>query len=422
MEQKQNISKDTPIVKSLVHSTTKSTDALEQPVPLDRLPWAGLLALAMTCFIGILTETLPAGLLPQISFGLGISEASAGQLVTWYALGSLLAAIPLTALTRNWPRRSLLLVCIVAFLLFNTITAVSASYLITVIARFGAGVAAGVLWGMVAGYARRLVSDRLKGRAMAIAMSGTPIALALGVPLGTFLGNFVGWRWVFGMMSLLSFLLIFWIYWKLPNVKGQTTSQRYSLSTIFCLPGVRPILSVVFIWVLAHNILYTYIAPYLSFTSLAQRTDVVLLVFGGTSIIGIWITGALIDRWLRKLVLISIAIFTLAAFILGIGSHSAILIMVGVVLWGVTFGGAATLLQTALAEATGEQADVAQSMLVTSWNLAISGGAALGGLLLLSVGSLALPWVLMLLALVAFVISWTASRYSFVPNSSVHDT
>lgn len=142
-------------------------------VASDRLPWGGLLALAMTGFIGILTETLPAGLLPQISKGLGISEALAGQLVTLYALGSLVAAIPLTAATRGWRRRPLLLLCIVGFLIFNTITALSTYYFLTLVARFLAGVSAGVLWGMLAGYARRMVPDALKGRAMAVAMSGT---------------------------------------------------------------------------------------------------------------------------------------------------------------------------------------------------------------------------------------------------------
>ncbi|MEG8029058.1 hypothetical protein [Sphingomonas aerolata] len=49
-----------------------------------------------------MTETLPAGLLPQIASGLQISEAIAGQLVAVYALGSLLAAIPLTSLTQGF--------------------------------------------------------------------------------------------------------------------------------------------------------------------------------------------------------------------------------------------------------------------------------------------------------------------------------
>lgn len=45
----------------------------------DRLPVAGLLALAMTGFLCIMTETLPAGLLPEISAGLHVSAAYAGQ-------------------------------------------------------------------------------------------------------------------------------------------------------------------------------------------------------------------------------------------------------------------------------------------------------------------------------------------------------
>ena len=46
-----------------------TTTALPNPSALperDRLPWPGLLALAMAAFITVLTEALPAGLLPQI--------------------------------------------------------------------------------------------------------------------------------------------------------------------------------------------------------------------------------------------------------------------------------------------------------------------------------------------------------------------
>ncbi|BCQ47735.1 hypothetical protein ERHA55_52620 (plasmid) [Erwinia rhapontici] len=60
----------------------------------QQLPVFALLALAMAGFICILTETIPAGLLPEMSAGLDISPSLAGQLVTAYAVGSLLAAIP----------------------------------------------------------------------------------------------------------------------------------------------------------------------------------------------------------------------------------------------------------------------------------------------------------------------------------------
>ncbi|NGM83114.1 MFS transporter [Paenibacillus sp. 7124] len=391
---------------------TSATQSAASEVSSVRLPWAGLLALAMAGFICILTETLPAGLLPQIGGGLGVSEAAAGQLVTSYAIGSLLTAIPLTAATRGWRRRPLLLLCIIGFLMFNSVTALSSIYMLTLVARFLAGVSAGVLWGMTAGYARRMVPDILKGKAMAVAMVGTPLALALGVPAGTFLGVLVGWRAVFAIMSLLAALLIAWVLWKMPDFSGQAADKRLPLRQVINLPGVRPVLIVVLSWVLSHNILYTYIAPYLAKAGLARRVDLMLLNFGITSVAGIWIIGLLIDRMQRLLVLISLAGFALAALLLGT-SNQPVVIYLAVSVWGLTFGGAATLLQTAIADAAGESADTAQSMLVTVWNLAIGGGGIIGAVLLETLGVRSFPWALFMLLLIALLVVWRAREHGF---------
>lgn len=379
----------------------------------ERLPWAGLLALAMAGFICILTESLPAGLLPQIGKGLEISEAFAGQLVTMYALGSLLAAIPLTAATRGWRRKPLLLVSITGFLVFNSVTAFSSNYALTLAVRFLAGVSAGVLWGMSAGYARRMVPEALKGRAMAVAMLGAPIAMVLGVPVGTFLGDLVGWRFVFAIISLLAALLVAWVFWRMPDFPGQAAAKRLSLRKAFVWPGVRPVLLVVLLWMLSHNILYTYIAPYLAHNGLGSRVDLMLLIFGTTSMAGIWIIGLLIDRMQRLLVILSLAAFALVSLLLGIGASQPVLIYLAVAVWGLTFGGAATLLQTAAAAAAGENADVVQSMLVTSWNLAIGGGGLIGAVLLENLGVYAFPWVLFILLLFALFIAWRAKEHGF---------
>lgn len=379
----------------------------------ERLPWSALLALAMAGFICILTESLPAGLLPQIAQDLEIGEGLAGQLVTLYAVGSLLAAIPLTTATRGWRRRPLLLLCIFGFLIFNTITAVSSVYGLTLAARFMAGVSAGVLWGMTAGYARRMVSVSLKGKAMAVAMVGTPLALALGVPLGTFLGNYAGWRLIFGTVSLLTVVLVLWVLWKVPDYEGEPARHQIALHRIFVIPGVRPILFVVLTWVLAHNILYTYISPYLGETMLSERVDLVLMIFGVTSVIGIWIIGLLIDRYMRLLILVSLVLFALASLAMGIFIHQPMMIILGVVAWGLTFGGAATLLQTAIAQAGGQSADVAQSMLVTAWNLGIGGGGIVGAILLNQTGARFLPISLILLIVMALLVAWSASKHGF---------
>ena len=95
----------------------------------DKLPLAALLALAMTGFLALLTETLPAGMLLRISAGMGISETLAGQFVTLYAIGSVAAAVPLTAATQGWRRRPLLLSALAAILVFNTLTALTDNYI-----------------------------------------------------------------------------------------------------------------------------------------------------------------------------------------------------------------------------------------------------------------------------------------------------
>jgi len=379
----------------------------------DRLPLASLLALATAAFITILTEALPAGLLPQMAQDLAVSEAWVGQAVTLYALGSLVAAIPLTAATQGVRRRPLLFAAIAGFVIANTVTTVSGSYAVTMVARFLAGVSAGLLWALLAGYAARMVPDHLKGRAIAIAMVGTPLALSLGVPAGTFLGNLVGWRMCFGMMSMLALALMVWVRIQVPDFGGQAAGKRLPLGRVFTMPGIRSVLFVVLTFVLAHNILYTYIAPFLATAGMGERTDLVLLVFGMASLLGIGIVGMLIDRHLRMLTLASTVLFGLSALLLGIAANAAAVVYAAVAIWGLAFGGAATLFQTAIARTAAEAADVAQSMLVTAWNMAIAGGGMVGGVLLDRLGVVAFAPVLMVLLSAALIVVWATGRQGF---------
>jgi len=397
---------------------TDFTFAQRQNTQQDRFPIAALLALALAGFITILTEALPAGLLPQISADMHISGALAGQFVTLYAVGSLVAAIPLITATQGVRRRPLLLIALAGFVVANTVTSLSVNYVITLVARFMAGVSAGLVWALLAGYAARMVPDEKKGRAIAIAMVGTPLALSLGVPAGTFLGSLVGWRTCFGIMSLMALGLMVWVRIRVPDFSGLPASKRLALGQVFTLAGVRAVLFVVLTFVLAHNIFYTYIAPFLASANMAERADLILLIFGVASLLGIWVTGVLVDRYLRMLTLMSTALFALSAFVLGMMSDIPAAVYMAVAAWGLSFGGAATLFQTAIARAAGNAADVAQSMLVTAWNLAIAGGGIIGGLLLDLSGTRAFSPAIIILLLLAIAVVWTAKQHGFPAKSA----
>lgn len=316
-----------------------------------RLPWAGLLALAGGGFITLLTETLPAGVL---------------------------------------------------------LTALSSSYALILAARFLVGVSGGLLWSLVAGYAARMVVPSLQGRAIAVAMVGSPLALSLGVPAGTLLGQQIGWRWAFALMSVLGLLLLAYARWALPALPAAGAGQRTSLATVWRLPGVRSALLVMALYVLAHNVLYTYIEPLAVDAGAGAWLDRLLLAFGVAAIAGIGIAGWGVDRHLHALVWAAVIGFIVPVLALLVWPSVAAVLLLATILWGVAFGAVPTLFQTALARRAGAAADLAQSMLVTGWNLAIAGGGVAGGVLLQASGPRQLGWLpLLLLAVTA---AWLLAR------------
>lgn len=390
-----------------------TTDTLPHPqhlaqdaTPPHKLPLSRLLALTMVSFVIILTEVLPAGLLPQLATSLNSSQSVMGQLISIYALGSLLAAIPLAVATQGVGRRTLLLTALGGFVVANTITAVSTSLPLIFVARFLGGVAAGLAWAMLVGYAARMVPAQHKGRAIAIAMAGTPLALTVGIPAGTYLGNLVGWRIAFGSLSALAALLMLWIYVRLPAMRAIPGQQRQRVMQVLAMPGVRPVLTVLLLYVLTHNILYTYIAPLVTLAGMAGWVDFLLALFGGAALVSLLLVGMLVDRWLRQLVTASTALFLLASAILALwpGVQAAVYLAVGI--WGLAFGGAATLFVTSLSNASGPAQDVAQSMMTTVWNLAIFAGSVVGGLLLGQFGAASFAWAATMTLCVTLVIIW----------------
>ncbi|MFC7302966.1 MFS transporter [Streptomyces monticola] len=379
----------------------------------QRLPLLALLALSTAVFLTSLTETLPAGLLPAMSADLGVSESAAGQTVTVYAIGTALTALPLTAATAGWRRKILLLTSMAGFAVANTVTAVSADYTLTMAARFVAGVAAGLAWALLAGYARRLAPVALQGRAIAVAMAGIPVALSLGVPAGTFLGKALGWRVAFLVMTVLTVVLLAWIAAAVPDHPGRERTARTPVLRTLRVPGVAPVLTVTLVFVLAHTILYTYIATFLGRLGMGGSTDLVLLVFGAASLLSIWIVGALIHRRLRALTLAATVLVAVAAATLAVAGASPAPVYVAAALWGLGWGGVPTLLQTAAGNAGGPSADAAQAMLVTLWNAAMAAGGVIGGVLLGLVGAESFPWTLLALLVPVLALVLGARRHGF---------
>jgi len=267
-----------------------------------------------------------------------------------------------------------------------------------------------LIWSNIGGIAARLVPETARGKAIAIALAGTPAALSLGLPAGTVLGDATSWHATFGVMAALSLALIGWIFASVPNLAAEPKNAHVSFPSILRAPGVRTILWVVAGFITAHNLLYTYIEPLASRAG-AGQIEWVLLVFGVAALLSIWVTGQFVDPHHRRLMLVSSCLLGASAAVLGLAFVSPAIFYLGVAAWGLGFGGSATLFVTAGIRAAGT--DGVTALVVTVFNLSIAAGGVFGGLLLSAFGVLSIPWASAAIMIPTIVTVLAGRRNSF---------
>ena len=162
-------------------------------------------------------------------------------------------------------------------------------------------------------------------------------------------------------MSVLGVVLLGYARWALPALPAAGTGQRTSLATVWRMPGVRSALLVMVLYVLAHNVLYTYIEPLAIDAGAGAWLDRLLLAFGVAAIAGIGIAGWGVDRHLHALVWAAVIGFIVPVLALLVWPGVASALLLATLVWGVAFGAGPTLFQNALARRAGAAADLMQN-------------------------------------------------------------
>ncbi len=382
----------------------------------DQLPLVALFALTTAAFAAIITELLPAGVLLDMAEDLNVPVSNIGQLVSYYAVGTVLTAIPAATLTAGISRKPLLLSVIFGFLLSNVVTAVSQNYLLTVIVRITAGGFGGLLWPLIAGYASRLAGADNRGKAIAIVMAGSTLALSIGLPTGAFLGQLMGWRATFGALSALMLVLLGWVAWKVPDLSGERKNKGLPVSEVVSLPGVGLVLGTTFIASLAIYISYTYLSGIIVTKGIEENPGFTLLLFGIGAVVGIVLTGRFIDGHMRTTLLVAMFLGTSALLVIGLAGHIHPVFYGSILIWGVSFGGLPSLLQTATISSAKGASELGSSMTVTVYNVGIFSGAFAGRIILDFYSAEALSWTSFSLMVVVILFVVLGYKFAFPKN------
>ena len=167
-----------------------------------------LIALGMGGFAIGTTEFAAMSLLPYFADGLSIDEPTAGHVISAYALGVVVGAPVLAVLGAKLPKRTMLLLLMAAFAVFNVLSALSPNYEMMLIFRFLSGFPHGAYFGVAALVAASLVAPNKRAQAVSLVLLGLTIATIVGVPAASWLGQTLGWRWGFGIVGGLAALSV----------------------------------------------------------------------------------------------------------------------------------------------------------------------------------------------------------------------
>lgn len=385
----------------------------------EKFPWLHLLILSSVTFMGILSELVPSGILPEMSSGLQVSYSAIGFLVSVYAIASAIGTIPLITLTMSMNRKNLLMILLIIFGVSNLVISFSTSYYVIVASRLIGGISAGVLWPMVSAYAMRLVPSNLHGRAIAVTMSGVTFGIGIGLPIMTSIGTELGWRLEFGIISAIIFAIAILGQILLPSVPGEKRSTTNSPFYIIQNKSVIICLVVTFLTIMAHYGLYTYISPLVSHLAFSGGIKVASIIFGIGTIISVMIAGKFVDRHLGALTvfMLTLGFGTMIMFIsfkgMFIVSHIAFLF------WGISFGALVTIFQAAVTRQVETGKDVATSLQSSTFNFGIVFGSLLGGAVLDNFSVFHILYVTLVLLIIPILFSIFAKKTFYENSDSV---
>jgi DHA1 family inner membrane transport protein len=257
---------------------------------------AALGALMVATFCLVTTENLPAGLLPQISSGLGVSLSAAGQLVTGYALTVTLLTVPLTYATARIARRPLLLGLMTLFVLASLGSAAAPNFALLLVSRAVTALVHAVFWAVVTVTATGLFPPSVRGRIIAVVYGAASVATILGVPADSWIGQQAGWRVAFVALSAIGLVALVTVVAYLPSTAVE--EAHTDETTVPDTPRYVVLLVTIVLAMTGLSMAFTYTVPFLTDVSgfSTRAVSPLLLLRGAAGVASVAIAGNLADR------------------------------------------------------------------------------------------------------------------------------
>lgn len=343
--------------------------------------WLAVASLAISTFASVTTEFMPVGLLTPIATSLGVSEGTAGLLVTVPGIVAAVTGPLLIVASGRLDRRTLLLVLSALLVASNLLAALAPNLATMLVARMLLGLVVGGFWTFAPGATTHMVPPRLQAQAMSYVLAGISIATVVGIPAGALLGNLAGWRAAFGTTAVLAAAVLLLQLRILPAMPAARASVPRDLLVPFTARAPRAVLIAALFLVTGHFMAYTYLGPLLRqvYGMSADGITSLLLLYGIAGFAGTFLGGQLARRSVTGLACAAALLIGGAELFSALVGGGTLAAGVVVFAWGVAFGFVPVAMTTWMQQALPAAPEAGQAMLVTAFQVSIAFGAFAGG-------------------------------------------
>ena len=343
--------------------------------------WLPVIGLTFSAFIFNTSEFIPIGLLSDIAADFNITESHAGLMITVYAWVVALASLPLMLVFAKTESKKLMLSITALFVVSHVLSGLASDFYMLMLSRMGVACAHAIFWSIVTPLAVKTAPEGKQSTALSFIVSGSSIAMIVGLPLGRTIGLYAGWRATFLIIGAVALIILCILAAVLKKTPGESNFSIRKLPALFKTPALLGIYLITVIAITGHFTGYSYIEPFMGQVAGMGSTliTLVLTLFGIVGIFGSVIFSKFYDRHPGFFIKYAVSGICISLLLLQAASFSIWSEFLLCVFWGLAINSYNLVFQSEIIRNAPQGTAVAMSIYSGIYNVGIGTGALVGG-------------------------------------------
>lgn len=350
-----------------------------------------LIVLILTIGVfGILnTEMGFIGLIPQIAEQFNVTTATAGWLVSVFAIGIALSGPITPLLLSKIERKKVMLLVLTIFVISNLISVFTSNFAVLLLARIIPAIFHPVYTALAFSVAADSVDKKDAPKAVSRVFIGVSAGMVVGVPIVNFLATQFNLQIALSFFALINIIVLILTLCFVPTMPSESSHSYGSQLKVL----KRPLTWISIIAAIFFNAaifgVYSYLTDYLNIVTdiHGNLVSITLFLYGFSNILGNIIAGKLLTAIPKKaMLLLPFALIIVYGFMFSLGSFF-IPMMVITIIWGILAGLTANTTQFMITSSAPDAPDLSNGIFLSAVNTGTTIGTFIGGLFIATLGS-----------------------------------